>query len=244
MAEAPPPLIDIARVATAVSRALEPGGEQLVESIARTARSVFQAAACSIALLSDDGTELVFTTTLGGADAGMTGLRIPAEQGIAGWVATTGQPLAVADLGNDPRFAANVASNTGYFPRAILACPIATEDRLLGVVEILDRDEERAGSEADLELLSLFAHQAALALDAAERSRRLGSVLLEAYASVTDDVDVADALADAAAHAPADDEFTDVAAAFARLARLGPSEWRLAVDLLDAVGRHTARVRP
>src|SRR5262249_24573050 len=77
------PFLDAARAATALDRALQPAGADLVESIAATARSVFGAAACSIALLTDDGSELVFTTALGGAAETIAGMRIPSDQGIA-----------------------------------------------------------------------------------------------------------------------------------------------------------------
>jgi GAF domain-containing protein len=219
-----------AAVADALGVALAPVGDDLVSWTARTARAVFGAAACSIALLTDDGSELVFTTSSGGS-AEITGLRLPAGDGIAGWVATTGAPLAVDDLVNDQRFAASFASSTGYSPSAILAAPIELDDRLLGVIEVLDRDAERAGAGDDLELLTLFGRQAAVALDAAERSRRIGALLLEALDRVDADTDLAAALR-------GDEEaegLGDVAAAFAELAAAGSRERALAASLLSSV---------
>lgn len=215
-----------AQVANALNLALAPMGDDLVDWTARTARAVFGAAACSIALLSNDGEELVFTTATGGAAASVSGLRIPAGEGIAGWVATTGQPLAVDDLSGDPRFAANVAESTGFIPQAILASPIETGERLLGVIEILDRDPARAGAEDDLSLLALFAHQAALALDAASRARRIGDIIVAALAGEDD----------AAAEQAADDDgMSALAAAFSTLASVGPRERDLALTVLGNV---------
>lgn len=228
------PLIDVAAVADALTMALAPVGADLVSWTARTARAVFGAAACSIALLTDDGSELVFTTSSGGSPD-ITGQRLPAGDGIAGWVATTGQPLAVDDLERDPRFAAAFASSTGYAPRAILAAPIELDDRLLGVIEVLDRDSSRAGAGDDLSLLTLFGRQAAVALDATERSRRIGELLLRALGRVDADTDLADALrADRAADGAADG-LADVAAAFADLAVVGAREHALATSLLSSV---------
>jgi GAF domain-containing protein len=214
-----------ARVANALNLALAPMGDDLVDWTARTARAVFGAAACSIALLSGDGEELVFTTATGGAAASVSGLRIPAGEGIAGWVATTGQPLAVDDLSGDPRFAANVAESTGFIPRAILASPIETGERLLGVIEILDRDPARAGAEDDLALLALFAHQAALALDAAARARRIGDIIVAALAGEDE----------GAAERVDDEGMTALAAAFSTLASAGPRERDLALTVLGNV---------
>lgn len=220
----------LAAVADALTRALAPAGDELVAAIARTARAVFSAGACSVALLSDDGAELVFTTAAGGAGAALSGLRMPAGEGIAGWVATTGQPLAVGDLQRDPRFAADVARSTGYMPSAILAVPVELDGRLLGVLEILDRDAARAGADADLQLLELFAHQAALALEAAARVRSIGDLVL---AAVTDP----DGEGAGVAAAPVDDDLRRVAAAFATLAGAGDAARSLAVDVLEDVAR-------
>lgn len=222
-----------AEVANALNLALAPLGEDLVDWTARTARAVFGAAACSIALLSADGTELVFTTATGGAAASVSGLRMPAGEGIAGWVATTGQPLAVDDLTGDPRFAANVAESTGYIPQAILASPIETGERLLGVIEILDRDPNRAGAADDLSLLELFAHQAALALDAAARARRIGDIVV---ATLSDG-------AVPALDAELDDGMAGLASAFSALASSGRRERELALAVLGNVADYARSAR-
>jgi GAF domain-containing protein len=222
-----------AEVANALNLALAPLGDDLVDWTARTARAVFGASACSIALLTADGSELVFTTATGGAASSVSGLRMPAGEGIAGWVATTGQPLAVDDLTGDPRFAANVAESTGYIPQAILASPIETGDRLLGVIEILDRDPARAGAEDDLALLELFAHQAGLALDAAARARRIGDIVV----ATLNDGEVTDS------EHEMDDGMTALASAFAALASTGPRERDLALAVLGNVADYTRSAR-
>jgi GAF domain-containing protein len=224
-----------AEVANALNIALAPLGDDLVEWTARTARAVFGASACSIALLSADGTELVFTTATGGAEASVSGLRMPAGEGIAGWVATTGQPLAVDDLTGDPRFAANVAESTGYIPQAILASPIETGERLLGVIEILDRDPDRAGASDDLALLELFAHQAALALDAAARARRIGDIVV---ATLSDDPSTS-----ATTDGADDDGMHALASAFAVLASRGSRERDLALAVLGNVADYARSSR-
>ena len=230
----------IAEVANAVSQALAPLGDDLVEWTARAARAVFGAEACSIALLSEDGAELVFTTATGGAERSVSGLRMPAGEGIAGWVATTGQPLAVNDLTGDPRFATNVATSTGYMPQAILAAPVETGDRLLGVIEILDRDASRAGSDDDLALLAIFARQAALALEASARARRIGDLVLAAVRTDAGAGQIPDALT---AGSDQDPEMAALAASFAALAAAGSRERRLGVAVLQAVADYARERR-
>ncbi len=241
-------LADLAHVADAIGAATRPASAHaLVEEVTSVARAVFGAAGCSLALLSDDGSELVFTTVVGTGAETVSGMRMPAGQGIAGWVAMTGQPLAVADVREDARFAAAVASSVGFQPTSILACPVATDDALLGVIEVLDRDTSRAGADLDLQLLGQFGRQAAYAIEAARQFDRLGHVLLTAAASTattTGHGDLAAALHAAAADVDAPNQLlSELAAAFAVLAKSGESERRLAIDVMRSVAAYAERSR-
>jgi GAF domain-containing protein len=237
-------LADLSRIADALGTATRPtSAHGLVTEVAEVARAVFGAAGCSLALLSDDASELVFTTVAGTGQETLSGMRMPAGQGIAGWVAMTGQPLAVADVRQDARFAADVATSVGFQPTNILACPVATDDALLGVIEVLDRDETRAGAEGDLQLLGMFGRQAAYAIEAARQFDRLGRVLLTAAANAADGA-LAEALQTAAVSAEDPDRgLAELAASFASLAQAGAAERQLAGDVLRSVAAYVERGR-
>ena len=84
-------LRDVAQVADDLGPALVPAGhEELVRSITAAAKSLFQAAACSIALLDETQSELIFYVASGEGAENVEGMRIPSSQGIAGWVVTSG----------------------------------------------------------------------------------------------------------------------------------------------------------
>jgi len=235
-------LVELGRIADGLGPALAPaGGEELLRAIASTAQRLFDAAACSLALLSEDESELVFTTVVGAGAEVVRGLRIPSGHGIAGWVVMSGQPIAVADLQQDPRWARDVADVTGYAPSSMLVAPVATRQRLLGVIEILDRSADRAESEQDMALLGLVADQAALAIEGARAFDNFGRQLLRAVAATTDDVDVAAALDSAAASlGEPDRDLLELASLFAQLGRTGPGTRRLAVRVLRAFVDHEA----
>jgi GAF domain-containing protein len=249
-------LRQLGELATTLGPAVRPAGtDELLRSLTETARRLFGAAACSLALLSEDESELVYTVAAGQGAADVTGMRIPASRGIAGWVVQSGQPIAISDVASDPRFAREQAEQTGYIPQAILAVPVETPARLLGVISLLDRDPRRPGAEQDMALLSLFADQAALALASVERFSLMGRVLLDAlaraaagedHAAAGDDL--AAALRHAADHLPAADaDLAELAATFAALARRGAAERRLALavlrDIADYVERRPSRPR-
>jgi GAF domain-containing protein len=145
---------------------------ELLHSIVEVARSIFGARASSIFLLDEETDELVFAAVAGEGSDELVGRRIPSSTGIAGWVLVTRQPLVVEDVGADPRFGRETAESTGYVPRGLMAVPLLHGERTLGVLEVLDRPEQSAFSLAEMDLLGLFANQAAIALDLLLRSRR------------------------------------------------------------------------
>ena len=147
----------------------------LLQSIVEVARSIFAARASSITLLDEETDELVFEAVAGeGADT-LVGRRIPSSTGIAGWTLITRQPLVLDDLAEDPRFARDVAEGTGYVPQGLMSVPLLSEERALGVLQVLDR--QTAFTLAEMELLGLFGNQAAIALELLGRARRAKAVL-------------------------------------------------------------------
>jgi GAF domain-containing protein len=240
----------LGRLAGDVGPVLAPAGpDDLVTAVAATAMRMFGARACSVALLTDDDSELVFTTVVGAGSDAVQGLRLPSGQGIAGWVAMSGQPLVVSDLQRDPRWAGS-APAAGYTPTSILAAPVATSERLLGVIEILDRSEDRPEAAADLELLGVVADQAALALEGARAFDDFGRRLLSAAAAAASEgAELSDVLTQTAARlGPPDSDLLELAALFGELGRLDPEDRRLAVRVVrqftDAAAARQRARRP
>jgi GAF domain-containing protein len=163
----------VAAGALAASQAHRP----LLQSIVEVAQAIFGARAASIMLLDGQTGELVFEAVTGEGEDTLVGRRIPPGTGLAGWVVESGQPVVIEDVAADTRFAAEQAERTGYVPRGLMAAPLLLEDRVLGVLNVLDRPERRRFSVAEMELLGLFANQAAVALDLLLKNRRVEAVL-------------------------------------------------------------------
>ena len=143
----------------------------LLAAIVEVARSIFGAKASSILLLDEETHELVFEAVVGEGEGELIGMRFPAGTGIAGWVLATRTPLVIEDVKKDPRFASDVAEDTGFVPSGLMAAPLLHEERALGVLEVLDRPERAHFSLQEMELLGLFANQAAIAVDLLLRAR-------------------------------------------------------------------------
>ena len=109
-------------------------------------RALFGAAACSCALVDDEGGTLRFVAADGEGAAEILGVEMPVGRGIAGWAVMSGQPIAVRDVAADPRFARDVAESTHYVPTSILAAPMFDSGgEVLGVVSVLDPSVDQAG---------------------------------------------------------------------------------------------------
>ncbi|MGH3003340.1 MAG: GAF domain-containing protein [Gaiellaceae bacterium] len=137
---------------------------RLLRSIVEVARAIFSAKASSIFLFDEEADELVFAAVAGDGEQSLVGRRMPSSTGIAGWVLSSRTPLVLDDVQNDPRFARNVAEKTGYVPKGMMAVPLLDDERVLGVLQVLDRPERSRFSLQEMELLGMFASQSAIAL--------------------------------------------------------------------------------
>ncbi|MEU3837087.1 GAF domain-containing protein [Streptomyces microflavus] len=138
--------------------------DELLQSVVDVARAIFGAAASSVLLLDEEADELVFRAVSGEGQEFLVGRRFPAGRGIAGWVATSGEPMVVDDLADDPSFDRSLAESTAYVPNSLMAAPLISDARVLGVLEVLDASPQARSSVRELDLLAMFARQAAAAL--------------------------------------------------------------------------------
>ena len=164
-----------AAVAAGLAGASE-GLDDLLTAIGEVARQIFGAKASTIILLDDETDQLVFEAVAGQGQE-LVGLRVPAGTGIAGWVAHTGTPLVLDDVENDPRFAREIGESVGYVPHGLMAAPLLHDERVLGVLEVLDRPERPRFSLQEMALLVLFASQAAIAVELLLRARQAERLL-------------------------------------------------------------------
>src|SRR5215469_16506832 len=168
----------------------------LLQSVAEVARSVFGAAAASVFMLDPDTGELVFEAVSGEGEDELVGTRFPSGTGIAGWVASCGQPLLVDDVADAPQFARDAAESTGYVPSSIMAAPLIRNGECVGVLEVLDRGTRPRGDLSDVDLIGMLAAEVALALDLLVRLRWLAAEREPAASEASGDLAVLRRIAD------------------------------------------------
>ena len=142
---------------------------------------------------------LEFKVSFGSADHDLVGTKFPYDKGIAGYVFMTGQPIATSNVRQDERFDQDFAKSTGYVPNSILATPlISSDDRIIGVMEVLDKIDAASFDMQDMELMAMFAQQAALAIDQSQQTETITETLINGLKRLAEaDGDSAD-LADGA----------------------------------------------
>jgi GAF domain-containing protein len=221
--------------------------ERLLQSIVDATTSRFDAEASSIALFERDPDRLEYRVAAGAQGAGAIGLSVKPSQGIAGYVFSTGQALALSDVAHDPRFDRTVAERTGYVPRSIAAVPLFDEQGTVGVLQVLDKRDSASFSLRDMELLGVFAAQATAAISAARVQRDTGRLLHEvlrqigAEALTDPQIEALVGEATRSLDADSDSPFWHLAENVARLRTMTDRELELVADILEVVAKHAER---
>ncbi len=239
----------IALRAEAARRLESGGGRAVLRSVVEATVALFEAEAASIALYDAATDRLVFEVAAGEQGQGVIGVSIATDQGIAGYVFTTGQALALSDVASDPRFGKAVAAQTAYMPRSLVAVPLVDEHGTIGVLEVLDKHSQAAFSLRDIELAGVFARQAAVAISASRVERDVASLLratltdLAPAEAATAAAAVEDLVAAATAALDREDDsrLWRLVEQIARVRRADPEALDLVTDLLDALARHAER---
>ncbi len=242
-------LLRLVEALDVAGKAILPRSDQeLLQSIVDAAARIFGAAAASIALVDERQQQLVFRVAYGAGNKELIGMRIPIDKGIAGYVAMTGQPIAISDVRKDTRFNQDFAKSTGYVPASILATPLLFEERVIGVMEVLDKISAPSFGLQDMELLGIFARQAALAIHQAQQTQALSQALLRGLKelALADNSETLAELFNRLAEAQRDqgtaDDLLELAGLIHDISALGEAERKACLDIL-AVFRQYRRAR-
>ncbi len=166
--------------------------DELLKIIMQSAEKVMQAEASSVFLIDNEKNELFFEVATGPMEEEVKKIRLKMGEGIAGWVAYTGESLLVPDVAKDPRFARRVDDQTKFITRSVICVPLKVRNQTIGVVQVLNKIGGNSFSKSEIKFLEALASQAAIAIENTnlyehleERAEQLNKELKNANVSLS-----------------------------------------------------------
>jgi diguanylate cyclase (GGDEF)-like protein len=135
----------------------------------------------SMLMVDDIANELYYAIAVGENAESLKGLRVPMGEGVAGWVASTGNPLVVPDVALDPHWSAFALKHPDLKIKSIACVPVRSGNKMLGVIQLLNSKLDLL-SEYSISFLRILCDYAAIAIQNAR------SMTLIQELTITDDV--------------------------------------------------------
>lgn len=210
-----------------------------IENLLRLSAGTLKSEDASVIIRDGDEGDMKFLTAIGKVADQLTGLKIPAGKGIAGFVLSSGQPVVIGDVGQDKSFYAEVDKQTGYSTQTILATPLRYNDEIIGVLEYVNRIGEppyEGFTPDEMDKAALFADAIASLVNAYESAklfRQLYDKLLQSedLDDLSEIREWLDNIRSTAEHR----EMIDLALLVRKIAVRGKSERNLCKEILEAV---------
>ena len=137
----------------------------LLKNILENAVAILNSEAGSLFMVDEQSDEMIFQVTVGPVASNLVGQRLPAGTGFVGKAVISRQPVIVNDVQASVGYNPATDKQTGYITRAILAVPMEVKDRVIGIIEIINKKDGLPFVDDDQNLLSAFAGQAAVAIE-------------------------------------------------------------------------------
>ena len=136
----------------------------LLSRIVHAAAEISGAEAASILLYDDTSRQLYFQVSTNMDDATRRGIIVPLEGSIAGWIVNNRQTVRVMYAHEDPRFFSSVEETTGLPTESLLGIPLVTKNKIVGVLEALNKHKGKF-TDTDESMLLVLGAQAAVAIE-------------------------------------------------------------------------------
>ena len=147
----------------------------LLDDIVRASADITHAEAASILLYDDTARQLYFQVATNIDDATMRGLVVPLDKSIAGWIVLNRKSLRIDDAEKDERIFSEVDQTIGYSTKSLLGIPLVTKNKVVGVLEVVNKKRGKF-TDADESMLSVLGAQAAVAIENARLLQQSGLI--------------------------------------------------------------------
>ncbi len=139
--------------------------EPLLTNILQNAVDILVCEAGSLLLVDETTEEMVFRVVVGPVASDLVNRRMQPGSGVVGKSVSTREPIIVNDVTRYPQWFSKTDKQTGFITRALLVIPLQVKDKVIGVIEVINKRDGSPFSQDDQDLLSAFAAQAAVAIE-------------------------------------------------------------------------------
>lgn len=140
--------------------------------------TIFQPMNWSLLLKDPKTGDMIFTIVVGSNKEKLEGFRIPKGEGIAGHILSTGESLIVENVEEDKRFSMRIDVSTGFKTKSIIGVPLKTDDKIFGVIELINKISGHNFTQFELNLLNTIAEYAAIAIERSYYNQALKKIAL------------------------------------------------------------------
>lgn len=138
--------------------------DTLLDDIVRASADITHAEAASILLYDDTARQLYFQVATNIDEPTMRGLVVPLDKSIAGWIVTNRKSVRIDDAHKDLRFFSDVEQTVGYETKSLLGIPLITKNKVVGVLEVINKKRGKF-TDPDESMLTVLGAQAAVAIE-------------------------------------------------------------------------------
>jgi signal transduction histidine kinase len=139
--------------------------DPLLKGILHSASDILNCEAGSLLMVDENTDDLVFKVTVGPVAQSLLNTRTSKNSGLAGKAMNSKQPVMVNDVQASEEWSSSYDKQTGFITRSVLVVPLQVMDRMIGVIEVINKRDFTAFNVDDLELLTAFAAQAGIAIE-------------------------------------------------------------------------------
>lgn len=137
----------------------------LLHEIMESCKEVTNSEASSLLIYDEKENNLYFEVALGDKGDEVKKIVCNMGEGIAGWVALHREPLLVQDCYADPRFNPDYDKQTGFRTKSMICVPMLVENKLVGVIQVINRKDGKSYSDRDLNLFQILATQCGISIE-------------------------------------------------------------------------------
>jgi putative nucleotidyltransferase with HDIG domain len=156
------------------------------------ATQLMRAETGSLLLIDEKKGELRFEVALGDKEETIKTITLRLGEGIAGWVAQKGKPLIVNHPEEDRRFYKGVDGRTEFKTRNLICVPVKVKEKVIGVLEAINKQDGVDFDQEDLALFASLADQVAIALDNARLYQEQEEMFFQTAESLADAIEKRD----------------------------------------------------